>query len=103
MAFRNNLRDEAPRAYDLIGGVDRRHVAWSERFRQRLEKLPPSLGLTIIVSVAVGLWGGALAGVLIGIAGDGSLMSLIVGVPIITCCAVVAAHLVPPRIMELRE
>jgi len=89
--------------YDLIGGVDHRPIGWSDRVRRRIENLPPAVGVGMVMGAGLGLYGGALAGVSIGLAGNGSLVYLMIGIPITAVSAVIAAHLVPPRIMELRE
>jgi hypothetical protein len=103
MALGNPDRDYAYRVYDLIGHIDHRPVGWRSRAQRRLDKLSPAWGSLLIVGVGVGLFAGALGGVLIALAGNGSFVAMALGVPVMIACAVVAAHLTPPRISELRE
>jgi hypothetical protein len=101
------LADETPatwyQVYDLVGGVDRRPIGWQRRVRRRVENLPPLWGGFLVAGVAVGLYVGALGGVSLALAGGGSLLDVLLGVPILLGSAAVAAHLTPPRISELRE
>ncbi|MCI4326486.1 MAG: hypothetical protein L3K16_02455 [Thermoplasmata archaeon] len=103
MALRNLPREDTYLRYDLIGGIDHRPVGWRARVRQEIERLPPALGVAMVAGVGIGLYGGALAGVYLGLAGNGSLIYVLLAIPLIASCAAVAAHLTPPRISELRE
>jgi hypothetical protein len=101
------LRQDSQKPEYLIGefidGIDRRPVTWTARVRRRIENLPPSAGYLLIVGVAVGLYAGAYGGILIALAGHASMLNLLLGIPLMGLCAVIAAHLTPPRILELRE
>jgi hypothetical protein len=103
MTTRGLRREEAFRFYDLIGGLDIQPVGWAGRIRRRVENLSPALGLGMVVGVGLGLYGGALAGVSIGLAGDGSLLFVLLGIPLLTVCCAVGAHLTPRPISEPLE
>src|SRR5580693_3859191 len=74
MASPNLSRADLCRTYSLIGGVDRRPLGMADRVRARIERLPPSVGVVLVIGVGLGLYGGALAGVSVGLAGNGSVL-----------------------------
>jgi hypothetical protein len=57
----------------------------------------------LVLGVAFGLYIGILLACTLIILWDGSLVSLVIGVPTIGCLTAMAAHLVPPHTFELVE
>jgi hypothetical protein len=103
MALRAPTRSRAHMIYDLMGGSDCRPIAWTSQVRRRIERLPNAGGLALVVGVGVGLYVAAIGGISIALSGNGSILYVMLGVPIVGMSAVIAAHLTPPRILELRE
>ncbi|MCI4320551.1 MAG: hypothetical protein L3K17_09670 [Thermoplasmata archaeon] len=93
----------ASRVYDILGGIDRRPVGLTRRLRGRVERLSPLWGGLLVIGIAVGLFAGALAGVTLALAGNGSLIFVVLGVPVMVVSAATAAHLTPPRVTDLLD